>query len=211
MIAATPTKASAIEAIVLAAGRGERMGTVKPLVEIDGVPALARVIATLRRAGIEHIFVVLGHAAKKIAREVDLSNERVVVNSNYKSGMGSSLALGIKSLALETTGFLILHADMPYVTEGTARAVLARAREGGLIVAPIYRGKRGFPVYLDRSCCKELLPTLVGETGAREYIASHLDDLVLVEVDDPGCVWDIDRPEDLIMREEEREPTVLKG
>ena len=206
MIAATP-----IEAIVLAAGKGERMGTVKPLVEIDGVPALARVIATLHRAGIERILVVLGYAAKKIEREVDLSNERVVFNSNYESGMGSSLALGIKSLALETTGFLVLHADMPYVTEETVRAVLARAREGGLIVAPIYRGKKGFPVYLDRSCCEELLPTLVGETGAREYIASHLDDLVLVEVDDPSCVWDIDRPEDLMMKEEEREPTVLEG
>ncbi len=211
MIAATPVKAATVEAIVLAAGKGERMGTVKPLVEIDGAPALARVVATLHRAGIERILVVLGYAAEKIEREVDLSNERVVLNSNYENGMGSSLALGIKSLAPETTGFLVLHADMPYVTEETVCAVLARAREGGLIIAPIYRGKRGFPVYLDRSCCEELLPTLVGETGAREYIASHLDDLVLVEVDDPGCVWDIDRPEDLMMREEEREPTVLKG
>jgi len=211
MIAATPAKASAFEAIVLAAGKGERMGTVKPLVEIAGVPALARVIATLRRAGIEHILVVLGYAAKKIEREVDLNNERIVLNSNYESGMGSSLALGIKSLAPETTGFLVLHADMPYVTEDAVRAVLARTREGGLIVVPSYHGKRGFPVYLDRSCCEKLLPTLVGETGAREYIASHLDDLVLVEVDDSGCVWDIDRPEDLMMREEEREPTVLKG
>ncbi len=211
MIAATPVKAPAFEAIVLAAGKGERMGTVKPLVEIDGVPALARVVATLHRAGIEHILVVLGYAAKKIAREVDLSNERVVLNPDYESGMGSSLACGIKSLALETTGFLVLHADMPYVTEETVRAVLARAREGGFIVAPIYRGKRGFPVCLNRSCCEELLPTLIGEIGAREYIASHLDDLVLVEVDDPGCVWDIDRPEDLIMREEERESTILEG
>ena len=203
MIAVTPVEAPAFEAIVLAAGKGERMGTVKPLVEIDGAPALARVVATLHRAGIERILVVLGYAAKTIEREVDLSNERVVLNFNYESGMGSSLALGIKSLAPETTGFLILHADMPYVMGGTVRAVLARAREGGLIVAPTYRGKRGFPVYLDRSCCEELLPTLVGETGAREYIAFHLDDLVLVEVDDQGCVWDIDRPEDLVMKEEE--------
>jgi CTP:molybdopterin cytidylyltransferase MocA len=211
MIAATPVKAGAVEAIVLAAGKGERMGTIKPLVEIDGVPALARVIATLHRAGIERIIIVLGYAAKKIAREVDLSNERIVLNPDYESGMGSSLALGIESLAPETIGLLVLHADMPYVTEETVRAVLARAREGGRILAPIYRGKRGFPVYLDCSCCEELLPTLVGETGAREYIASHLDDLVLVEVDDPGCVWDIDRPEDLMMGEEERESTVLEG
>jgi|LZCG01.1.fsa_nt_gb CTP:molybdopterin cytidylyltransferase MocA len=201
-----------IEAIVLAAGEGKRLGAIKPLVRIAGESSLARVIATLHAAGIEHVLVVLGYAAETIEREVDLRNERVVVNPDYKTGMGSSLALGLRSLSAETEGFLILHADMPYIREDTVRAVLARVREGTLIAAPTYHGKRGFPVYLHRSCCDGLLPTLAGEIGARRFIASHPHDLDLVEVDDPGCVWDIDRPEDLRRRrEEESEPTVLEG
>ncbi|HEX32175.1 MAG TPA: hypothetical protein ENF88_00610, partial [Candidatus Acetothermia bacterium] len=55
-----------VEAIVLAAGKGERMGTIKPLVEIDGCPALARVLATLRGAGMKRVIVILGHRADEI-------------------------------------------------------------------------------------------------------------------------------------------------
>lgn len=186
-----------IEAIVLAAGKGERLGAIKPLVRIDGEPALARVICALKAAGIERIVVVLGYAAGAIQSKVDLTGCRVVVNHNYKKGMGSSLALGIESLSEKAQGFLILHADMPYVKESTIGTVVGQARQGARIVAPIYRDRRGFPVYLHRSCCGELLPTLTGEIGARRFIEAHPQDLVLVKVDDPGAVRDIDRLEDL--------------
>ncbi len=186
-----------IEAIVLAAGKGERLGAIKPLIRIDGESALTRVIERAHAAGVDQIIVVLGHKAEVIRQEIDLAGCRVVINPDYESGMGSSLALGISALSRRAEGFLILHADMPYIREETVRAVLARAEAGAHIIAPIYRGRRGFPVYLRRSCCEELLSTLVGETGARAFIASHPNELVLVEVDDSGCIWDIDRMEDL--------------
>ena len=190
--------ASQIEAIVLAAGKGERMGAIKPLVEIDGQPALARVVETLRGAGIDRIIVVLGYEAALIEKEVDLSGCIVARNANYESGMASSLALGVSLVSPEANGFLIAHADMPYVKAGTVSKVIARALEGAKIVAPIYNGVRGFPVYLDRGCREDLLTTLEGEAGARLYIAQHVEDLVLVEVNDPGATIDIDRPEDVI-------------
>ena len=198
-----------IEAIVLAAGKGERYGAIKPLIQIEGEPALSRILTTLRAAGIDDILVVLGHAAERIRREVDLGGVRVLVNPNYETGMGGSLSLGIRSLSPSTKGFLILHADMPYVSQVTLRAVLGRANAGALIAAPIHRGRRGFPVYLHRSCCPGLLPTLHGEMGARGFIASNHCDLILTEVDDPGCVWDIDRPEDLRNIEEKRRAAAI--
>ncbi|MEA3355956.1 MAG: nucleotidyltransferase family protein [Candidatus Bipolaricaulota bacterium] len=201
-----------IAAIVLAAGKGERYGAIKPLIQIEGEPALSRIVKTLRAAGVDDILVVLGHAAETISREVDLGDVRVLVNPNYKTGMGGSLSLGIRSLPPSVKGFLILHADMPYVSQATLRSVLARADAGALIAAPIYRGRRGFPVYLHRSCCPGLLQTLHGEMGARGFIALNHCDLTLTEVDDPGCVWDIDRPEDLRnMEEKRRAAAVFKG
>jgi len=187
-----------VEAIVLAAGKGERMGTIKPLVEIDGQPALARVIRTLREARIERVIVILGYRAEEIEKKIGLSGCVVTRNTNYESGMGSSLSLGVSLVSPEATGFLIAHADMPYVKAETVNKVIARARAGAKIVAPICSGVRGFPVYLDTGCREELLPTLQGEIGARNYISQHEDDLVLVEVDDPGAIIDIDRPEDVI-------------
>ena len=125
--------------------------------------------------------------------------------------MASSLALGIESLSARAQGFLILHADMPYLKEETIRAVLIQAKKGVPIAAPTYQGQRGFPVYLSYSCIADLLPTLVGEIGARQYIAQHQQELALVKVDDPGAIRDIDRLEDLRMVEEKRGPTILEG
>ena len=200
-----------IEAIVLAAGKGERLGAVKPLLSIGGEPALTRVLETLHAAGIDRILVVLGHARDRIAAEVDLSGCRVVENADFEAGMGSSLALGIRSLAPEAEGFLVLHADRPYLAAATIRAVVAAAREGARIAAPTYRGERGFPVYFDCACAASLVPTLVGETGARRYLAEHTDEVKLIPVDDPGAVRDIDRPQDLVPKERADEFFVHQG
>jgi len=186
-----------IPAVILAGGEGKRMKATKPLIDIDGIPALSRVIGAARTAGIEEIVVVLGHAADEIRQEVDLSGCRLVVNPGYRSGMASSLRIGIGSLPTDARGLIVLHADMPHISPKTIRAVLSAAEGGARIAAPIYRGKRGFPVYIDRSIIPELSATLVGDIGARAYIASHPEELVEVPVDDPGAVYDLDRPEDL--------------
>ena len=200
-----------IEAIVLAAGKGERLGTIKPLVSIDGEPALIRVIRTIRKAGVEQIIVVLGHAAETVQAQVDLTDCRVILNPRHETGMASSLILGIESVSPAAQGVLIFHADMPTVRAETIRAVIQRAKQGARIAAPSRRGQRGFPVFLHRSCFQELLPTLTGDVGARRYISSHAEELVLVEVDDQGAIRDIDRPEDLGKKEEKYEPAILEG
>ena len=186
-----------IGAIILAGGEGKRMGAIKPLLDIQGAPALARVIGTVRAAGIEEIIVVLGHAADEVRNGVDLTGCRAIINPDYKAGMASSLRAGMAVLPAEARGFLILHSDMPYIAPQTIGAILATARTGARIVAPTYRGKRGFPVYIDRACFPGLLETLAGNVGARVYIAAHPEMLVEIPVDDPGAVTDLDTPEDL--------------
>ena len=60
-----------IRAIILAAGRGSRMGQLgddrpKCLVELEGQPLIARQIAALRRGGVHEIGVVRGYRAEMI-------------------------------------------------------------------------------------------------------------------------------------------------
>jgi CTP:molybdopterin cytidylyltransferase MocA len=172
---------------------------------------LIHVIRTIRKAGVETIIVVLGHAAETVQAQVDLTGCRVVLNPRYETGMAGSLIRGIESISSAADGILIFHADMPSVSEETIRAVIQRAEQGARIAAPSYRTQRGFPVYLHRSCFQELLPTLTGNVGARRYIAQHSEELVLVEVDDRGAIRDIDRPEDLGKKEEAYEPAILEG
>ncbi|MGB8261933.1 MAG: NTP transferase domain-containing protein [Terracidiphilus sp.] len=55
-----------IGAIVLAAGYSSRMGRFKPLLPLNGSPAILAVLGLLRRAGIEQIVVVTGHRAEDL-------------------------------------------------------------------------------------------------------------------------------------------------
>ena len=186
-----------IEAVVLAAGMGERMGSLKPLVSIGGVPALALVVRTLKRAGVARIIVVLGHRADEVRAAIGLDGCAIVVNPDYKTGMASSLKAGIGALSERAEGCLVLHADMPYLSAETVRAVLDRVGNGVKIAAPTHHGVRGFPVYLGRSTFPELLTGLTDDIGARRYLEAHKEDLVRIPVEDSGAVRDVDTPEDL--------------
>ncbi len=191
-----------IEAIVLAAGKATRFGKLKPLLEVGGRSALSVVINTLLEADIDQIVIVLGYKEQTIRESVDLSCCRVVVNPDYNRGMSTSLRLGIESLSGGVEGFLVVLADMPYVSSETVRRVIAKARNDAQIVAPVYRGQRGFPVFFSSECTGGLLASLRGDVGARHYMANHEDKIRTIPVADPGALYDIDHPSDHI--EEER-------
>ena len=54
-----------VAAIVMAAGKGTRMKSALPKVlhPIAGVPLVGHVLETCRRAGVEKVFVIVGHGA----------------------------------------------------------------------------------------------------------------------------------------------------
>lgn len=86
---------------------------------------------------------------------------------------------------------LVFLGDMPWVSEEAARAVLARA--GDRPVAPMYGGRRGFPVYLPPSL-RPQLRALSGDHGARDL----LRECDLIPWPDDGVIRDVDRAEDLL-------------
>jgi molybdenum cofactor cytidylyltransferase len=63
------------------------------------------------------------------------------------------------------------------------------------IVRPAFGARRGHPVIFDRAVFDELRRAPV-ELGARAVVSAHYEEIVNVPVEDPGCVVDIDTPDD---------------
>jgi CTP:molybdopterin cytidylyltransferase MocA len=175
----------------------------KPLLDVGGTPSLARVLAAIDGAGIDHVLVVLGRDADAIAKRVDLSRAHIVRNLEPENGLASSLALGLAELPPSSTGVLVFHADMPFIRSATVLAVRSLAEDGARIAAPHFGGLRGFPVYFSRACLAPLAAALSGDSGGRRFIERNPGCLELVEVSDSGCTRDLDSPEDLAPCEKE--------
>jgi molybdenum cofactor cytidylyltransferase len=115
---------------------------------------------------------------------------QLIVCEDAHQGMGTSLAFGVRATA-HASGWIVALADMPAVRTSTIAAVLAALNAGAVTAAPRFEGRRGHPVGLARACFEELV-ALRADQGARSILRNHPP--VMIDVDDPGCLYDIDRP-----------------
>jgi molybdenum cofactor cytidylyltransferase len=173
------------------------MGTAKQLLRFGNRPLLGHVLDSVRASSVTEIVLVLGFEAKAIQREIKLHDVRLVVNSQYRQGMGTSLKSGLAALDPEAEGALVVLSDQPLVRPGTFDRLIAEHQAGkAQIVIPTYRGFRGNPVLLDRSIFPELM-ALNGDIGCRAVFGDHIDGIVKLPVDDVGILLDVDERKDL--------------
>jgi molybdenum cofactor cytidylyltransferase len=181
-----------IAAIVLAAGRSSRMGENKLLVEIDGRPMIAHVLAMLRELDLAQTIVVLGHEADRVRAAI--GDTPAVLNEDFARGMSTSLRCGAAAIAVETDAVLVALGDMPFVRAADVRRLID-AFDGGIVV-PVHAGRRGNPVLFARRFLDEFA-ALTGDVGARAIVERHRDLVTEVEVSDRGVHRDVDTPDAL--------------
>ncbi|MET0865638.1 MAG: NTP transferase domain-containing protein, partial [Nakamurella sp.] len=85
-----------VAGLLLAAGAGQRYGGPKALVDTGSGPWVQRGLEIL--AGCEPLLVVIGASSAEVAALVP-GGVRVVHNSSFTQGMGSSLRAGLVALA----------------------------------------------------------------------------------------------------------------
>jgi molybdenum cofactor cytidylyltransferase len=184
-----------VGAIVLAAGRSERMGRPKPLLPCRGSTFLGTVLATLARTRVGAVRVVLGHGAEDIRGVVDIPDGGVAINPKPDRGMLSSLRCGIAALPPGVTAFLVWPVDHPLVEAGTVdRLIEALEASGAPLAIPIRAGRRGHPALFSIGLATEIEAAPENE-GARAVVRAHAGDLIEVPVNDRGVVTGIDTPE----------------
>ena len=89
-----------MQCLIIAAGQGKRlrqMGGSKPLIPVHGVALIERVIDTVRQAGINDFYVVVGHEGEQVGRFLETLAPRlgvkitVIDNDAWKKDNGVSV------------------------------------------------------------------------------------------------------------------------
>lgn len=190
--------AAAPVAIVLAAGRGERLGGRKLFEMIDGKSLVERTLSAFLKSTKVHDVVLVVAAADR-ERYDWLKSVRVhlVENARPEQGMISSIRAGLQSSWAQERDFLIHPADVPFVKpEIVDKIVREFTTRSAAILIPAYQGLGGHPGMYAKALRQDFF--LHGDTvGAREVITRHRERLVRLNVPDPDVCFDVDTPEDL--------------
>jgi CTP:molybdopterin cytidylyltransferase MocA len=180
-----------VAGVLLAAGEGKRLGTPKALVELGGRRLVDRGTDLLRDGGATPVIVVLG------AARVDVPGVLAVFNPDWATGMGSSLAVGLRAVPQDCAAAVIALADQPLIGPAAVRRLIAAYRAGAQVAAAAYAGKPRNPVLLARPHWPGVLEAAVGDAGARPFLRAHPELVTLVECADVGSPDDLDTPADL--------------
>ena len=193
-----------IGAIILAAGSSRRFGDDKRRSPLPSGQSMLEESIHKAASVIDEVLVVLRFGDKDFEAELKqrINNDDVTYYCAPDSaqGMGHSLANGISKVK-NWDAALIFLGDMPFVQVETVESLLAEyefRRQNGLqpIVVPVRNGDKGHPVLFSSAYFSEIAQ-LSGDSGARQVVEQHKDQLFGVEVMDPGVIRDIDTPEDL--------------
>jgi molybdenum cofactor cytidylyltransferase len=193
-----------IAAVVLAAGRSSRFRAAggaeetKLVAKLEGEPIVRRVVKAALASRASSVIVVVGHARSAVEAAVAGLPTAIAFNSDFATGIASSLRTGLAATPAETDGAVVLLGDMPNVAPHLIDRLIDafEARPTLLAVAPIREGRRGNPVLVARSLFEQAMG-LSGDEGARRLLAA-LDRGAVAEIAAASDVsFDVDTPADL--------------
>jgi molybdenum cofactor cytidylyltransferase len=94
---------------------------------------------------------------------------------------------------------------MPFIEPATIAQVADAIEHPTMLVAPVFRGRRGHPVGFGRTHFEALI-RLTGDDGARTILRDHAEHVRRLACEDPGILTDIDTPTDLQPAPPPRQP-----
>lgn len=181
--------------VILAAGLSSRMGSFKPLIEIEGRSMIKRVVDMMRWAGAETIVIVTGYRREDLEAHLADENVEFAYNAEYSSSQQlDSLKIGLAALEGHFSKIIMSPVDIPMVNQKTVRKL---AEKEGDFIRPVYEGRAGHPVFIKG----DWIPYIMeydGPRGLRGAIESNENIIVHnIEVSDEGVLLDNDTQEDL--------------
>lgn len=219
LLSDTPVEAAAcarpnsVWAVILAAGRAQRMGRWKQWLPLeDGVPMLRRVCLTALDSGLAGVLVVIPPAHGVYARGADpeatagrevftadaLADLPVRLHVNERALAGQSTSVHEAVLGLQqvrASAGLFLLGDQPALRASWVTAVAEQYRaKPSAVVQARYRGQWGHPVLFDGALFAEL-SACEGDEGGRAVILRYREQRCAVDIDAEPPL-DLDTPQE---------------
>lgn len=170
--------------ILLAAGASSRMGQPKQLLPWGEQTLIEHQIHTLLKTG-NPVNVVLGSNSNLIIPVIEKFPVNIFINTDWESGMGSSISLGINRIIQkfpDANGVLITLLDQPLITTSYIDKMLGTFQPGSqqIIVSHSTSGWTGVPVLFDK-CYFNELSELKNEDGAKKIANRHEENVILLD------------------------------
>lgn len=183
-----------IHAVLLAAGRSERMGrNNKLLLNVDGIPLVRKSAINILNSNVKSMTVVTGFDENKIVNALSGLNVNFVKNINFREGLSSSLKAGLANITPTPSAVIICLADMPKIQPEHINQLIENfdPLKGWEICIPTNNGKRGNPVLIGSRFFPYIFETS-GDFGAKQVMKQHSDKIVEVEIGTSDIHFDID-------------------
>ena len=197
-------KPNQVAAIILAAGRSERMGTFKPLLPFGQKTVIESCIDNMRGGGVETVVVVVAQGPRGDKLKAHLLNADVVfaTNPDPESEMSASIACGVRALPDEIQAVIINPVDHAAVPPEVVATLVSEWKLGARLVKPTWRARGGHPVLIELSFRDDLL-SLDPHGGLKAFFIERLAQVKRLPVNSNYIARDMDTWDDYVALHQE--------
>ena len=187
-----------ISAILLAAGQSKRMeGENKLTKEINGIPLIKYAVKNILGSTVDELVIVVGHEKEILERTIE-DNKKIkfVYNSNFTSGVASSIKIGLENISKKSEAFFICLGDMPNVSQNIYNKLIKSRNNYNKkfstkykkeIIIPTFEEQYGNPILFSKYM-KEKIMQVKGDTGAKKILELYKKNIIKVKINNRGVL-----------------------
>src|SRR5438132_3322755 len=159
MTASSQGASNKIAVVLLAAGSSSRMGEPKQMLKVENDFLISRSVKIALQSKANEVIVVLGYRAEDVMKLIADFSVTVLVNDQWKKGMGSSIKCGISYLKSNSfDAGLVMTCDQPLLQSSHLNNLISTYQQNkNSIVASRYSGSLGIPALFDTILFDQLL------------------------------------------------------
>ena len=187
-----------LAAMIMAAGESSRFGSCKHLASLAGSTVLQQVVDVANSCFENSVYVVTGRYHDEIQKNIQ--HAKFIINSDWKDGLGKSIAVGVNHLASSYDGLMIILGDQVAITT-THLQLFAKAFDDEKITCAFYNGQNGVPALFPKSRFHSL-QCLNGPQGAKSLL--NRADVSINSIAMNAAAIDIDTRDQLLKINQQR-------